>query len=120
MTARSSLVSLANLAYLCDTDVAMLGKRPCLSSETTTDVSRPTWLAATTGPLQLGAPAFPPSEEGGVGWTNREAQSYRPDLVRMSGDTIELVAIANQSQAPCRYRSRAAWLWARKRSDSAG
>ncbi len=96
---KGSLVALSQLANLCGTDVALRGIVSCDDADPANNLlaNEAEWMLATTGPLQPGAPQFPSSEEGGVGWNNREAQSYRPDLARFADASLELIAVENPS-----------------------
>ncbi len=98
-TGRASLVALSELANLCGTDVALRGNVSCDDADPVSNLlaNEAQWKLATTGPLQPGAPVFPSNEDGGVGWNNREAQSYRPDLARFADGTLELIAVENPS-----------------------
>ncbi len=55
------------------------------------ELTASSWTPATTGPLAPGATHPLSPEEGGIGWTNREAQIYDPTRVLFDGRQIELL-----------------------------
>ncbi len=89
----------AGWAYVCADRVPIIGGRGCgggvdrLGPAEIIDTSDTSaWLVATTGSLVPGAPPDPPSSEGGIGWTNREAQTYAPEAVTAADGALVLTA----------------------------
>lgn len=96
----SDRVGLSHLDYPCGSVVPLLGPAeacpdPVVVVDEFDDPNLPGWLVGTTGPLQSGQAEMPPSSEGGVGWTNREAQSYRPGMVVAADGVLALTATEN-------------------------
>lgn len=98
---RTDRMVVAGLGFVCSQRVPLGDGQPCarppaaLVDVPVTDLSA--WTVGITGSLVPGAPEEPPSSEGGLGWTNREAQRYVVDAVTAGPDGITLTAAANPS-----------------------
>ncbi len=96
LTRRADRMLVAGLAYVCDQRVPLRPGRSCEGADaplvevSVTDLS--SWTVGITGSLIPGAPEDPPSSEGGIGWTNREAQRYVADAVTVGPAGITLSA----------------------------
>lgn len=94
----SDRTHVAGWSYVCARRVPGAGAPDCPSPILSSwaepfDILDPDrWRIATTGPLADVARDEPPTEEGGVSWTNREAQVYRPDQVSVLGGALRLEA----------------------------
>lgn len=93
--------TVAGWSYVCPLRVPGAGAPSCwtptpsswIEPFDTVDADR--WLVATTGPLADPARDRPPTEAGGVSWTNREAQVYSPDQVTVRDGALWLEAETN-------------------------
>lgn len=76
-------------------------------ARTAIDASLESWVPATTGPLVQGAEYPIEPQDGGIGWTNRESQSYDPANVTFSGGaiTITTAPAGDPLLEPLPYRS---------------
>ncbi len=102
----SDRVIVASWPFACVDRVPLVGARGCSGPgsplafvDDATD--RPEgrsidgWVAATTGPLDRSDPHWLSPEEGGVRWTNQEAQQYRDEAVQRTATGFTLTASPN-------------------------
>lgn len=95
----AGLLAVAELPVTCAQNLPVVGGSGCLRSSSEpvqllglgTEVGE-NWLAATTGALGPNPALEPTSVDGGVSWTNNEAQVYRPDNVSSGPDGVVLRA----------------------------
>ncbi len=98
----SDRATVASWTFACLDRVPLLGGRGCagtrqrlaFASDEAAELSEPIvdWIAATTGPLDRRESHWLSPEQGGVGWTNGEAQQYRDTAVTKVDDQLTLTA----------------------------
>lgn len=89
-------IAIARLPYRCVDRVPVVGGRGCRSStperlaSVSSALDETAWRVGVTGSLIPGAPLDRSAEDGGVNWTNREAQRYVADAVGFGDDEITI------------------------------